>query len=712
MLNYEDVVESKPDTLATAADKWREMAKKFKELEARYAADVQSIFTRQEWIGSAAGSAQMQMAGTRRQLADAQAEAKAVAALLDDAHADFTAARNKVKTLGADANASGMRVTGAGNVGFDSTLVSPDVANAMRRDPDLREIESSWREKIRKALQEATDADEGARMALSRAAKVGDESNTFNHRPVDDIDTAEAERASELATRLASGKDLSSKETAELQRLLDHNAGNERFSQQFLGTMGPENTLRMSNRLSEGAYGKQGKDGNTQYAAIEDDLARTLATATRNTESPFYDKWTDGMREIGTKNLGSNTEPMYGYQCLATLMQNGDGYSSGYLNDLGNDIIAAEKKRDDMWSMPAATDPWLEIDPLDGVLGVMSKNPDAATTFLDPEAEGGNERLEYLLKDRDWPSTYYAHQYGIQEFDDPTSRMGLGLAIEAASTGAEPGKETGKIDGHTPGQARVMQETIQILDSDGGGDDIHHNMHAPIARALSDYVEDTHNIIAGGYSGYNSPEGRGSIWIDDGKGRLAVGEGSLIRVMRGVSDQEVNYALLYESERFYAAQKLADAPEAPGNANEHWEVPARETANVLGTFNAIGADVILDDRDDRKQWADDVAKYAYHGAGAPVTELMPVLGDTAQRIIDSATYEWAKDVKAAADAEAGNENSGKLSTGVAGTNDLIDRWAEGREMDPDHDSVRQIKQESEQSYITSRESAFTHLHRD
>ncbi|MFF4044086.1 hypothetical protein [Streptomyces sp. NPDC001816] len=73
----------------------------------------------------------------------------------------------------------------------------------------------------------------------------------------------------------------------------------------------------------------------------------------------------------------------------------------------------------------------------------------------------------------------------------------------------------------------------------------------------------------------------------------------------------------------------------------------------IGTFNAIGSDVILDDRDARKGWADDVAKYTYHVGGAPIT-LIPGVGDAAQRVLDSATYEWSKDVKAEADQAAGD----------------------------------------------------------
>ncbi|THA48336.1 hypothetical protein E6R62_29195 [Streptomyces sp. A1136] len=40
--------------------------------------------------------------------------------------------------------------------------------------------------------------------------------------------------------------------------------------------------------------------------------------------------------------------------------------------------------------------------PLDGLLGIMSRDPAASTSYLDPGPEGKNDNLHYLLKERDW----------------------------------------------------------------------------------------------------------------------------------------------------------------------------------------------------------------------------------------------------------------------------------------------------------------------
>jgi len=43
----------------------------------------------------------------------------------------------------------------------------------------------------------------------------------------------------------------------------------------------------------------------------------------------------------------------------------------------------------------------------------------------------------------------------------------------------------------------------------------------------------------------------------------------------------------------------------PGGAHANLETPAHDTGNVLGAYNAIGSDLILDERDGKRQWADD-----------------------------------------------------------------------------------------------------------
>lgn len=80
-------------------------------------------------------------------------------------------------------------------------------------------------------------------------------------------------------------------------------------------------------------------------------------------------------------------QPIRGYHTLVTLMQQASGpYSQRFLHDLGDDMIAVEKaapfKRNDAWDLPAALiephSKWFANDPLDGLLGIMAREPEAA----------------------------------------------------------------------------------------------------------------------------------------------------------------------------------------------------------------------------------------------------------------------------------------------------------------------------------------------
>lgn len=99
-----------------------------------------------------------------------------------------------------------------------------------------------------------------------------------------------------------------------------------------------------------------------------------------------------------------------------------------------------------------------------------------------------------------------------------------------------------------------MHNAIRYLDDEMGGDEFPEdleNLRRPMAKALADYVPDTHIILNGQESDYGGVAGKDSIHGSGDKAHIAVGQGSLIRVMRGISDDAPSYSLLHESERTY-----------------------------------------------------------------------------------------------------------------------------------------------------------------
>ncbi|MEW9517386.1 hypothetical protein [Streptomyces tubercidicus] len=744
MITYEQLYNLYLDSFTSAVEDWDFFISKLKAMDEACTHEVVKPFEKAGWTSSDMTSviAQARVAAVNREFSDALQEAKGIRGVLRDAHEALKKHKADLHQLAdEDAKRDGLVVSAKGKITPRDDLSEDE---GRRHDPDgqkaiaeqQRSIEA-LQARIERVLNDAAETDREASMTLRR--DIGKENNDFNGKAAASIGADQAGRASNLLKKLDQNETLSQHDLNELERLMSHNQHDPEFNKKLLNGLGPKKTLELADELDQIRHMDQ-VDGDEymyegdrkQYATIEHSLANGIGAANKDKE--FSEQWRGDMRKLGTEPVTDGSGDSYntlGYQALTGLLKHGDGegYPAHMTTGLTDDIIKAERHNPGVWDEAQTINyggdakPQECRDPVDDMLGVMSKDPDTSTRYLDP-AHGGEKRLEYLLDKRDWPDIHVSEQSqgaaqgtALKEYDkDPTnSRTGLGNVLEAATTGVQPGQEKIDYSGHTEGQARVMQSTIERLDNygHGGGDKIPENMHRPLARALSDYTADTHNIIAGEKREHDHPGGQKNILGEGDNAHITASERSVIRVLRGVSSEPENFAQVYESERFYAADQMGKASQHPGNANEHWQVPATNAGNVLGAYNAIGSDVYLDERDDKKQWADDTAKQIYHGVGLPITAI-PVVGDAAQRMLDQGTYDWTKDVKSAADAHANDKSASEMADGVGSTNDIIDRWEHdrerhGRPVPPM--AVQQMRQLAEHGYITSRESAFGALDR-
>ncbi|MFB7473891.1 DUF6571 family protein [Kitasatospora sp. NPDC056184] len=676
LLGFEDVMKADPSAMAKAAADWTAMAGKYQSVQHRLENEVLSVTGNQSlWLGYTAFTANQHVGFTRRQSIDAQTEAKAVASIITDAKNDFEAAQRKLKQTVADAQADGMKVTGTGAVMFDVDALDPATKQDYRHDRDYQQERSEaagqWAQKIRIALEEATAADQRAALRLRRAAKVGDLVNEFNGQAVGGGDEADGRRAAELASRLKDGKTLSPEELAELNNLMKANSGNPVYGQTLLNALGPQGTLLLADELQVRINDRDGKLKG-EYGELQTNLANTIGGATRDTGTKFYQDFRKGLQEAGVKNVnerhfGGRTEPIYGYQTLATLLQHGNaGYGSQFLNDLGTDILAAERGDKNRWASHQFNGPRpdLEYDPVNGVLKLMGQNPDAATMFLDPKAPGADDRLTYLLREREWPTSYVNTLYGPPMVDKTTHQAGLAAAVEAAATGDVPGEGSHNGGPHTPAQARVMQGVVDALDAGGKGSEIHDDLKMPLANALSDYVDDTHQIL----SQHHTNAKHDGAWEENGEGHLGGTPDHLIRVMRGVSDEPEAYATLYNAERAKAAETLAAIP--AGQQGPAWNVGA-----ALGAYDAIRSDVILDEKDDRMEWAEKTGEFASSVNGT-VTGFIPEVGDVAGAFVDAGISGWVDDVKKEAQDAGNTENSTKHFAALTQSQVMAGEWGE------------------------------------
>ncbi|MEU5102159.1 MULTISPECIES: DUF6571 family protein [unclassified Streptomyces] len=704
--------------LETAATKWDEAAKKFEAVQRIYDSKVKSVGLDGSWTGRANLVARPNMQLTDNQFTAAPKEARAIASILRDAHSQFVELRGKVKSAVADAQKAGMKVSDAGVASYDYSKAGASAANAARHDPGTHEAEQTWTRHIDAAVKAVDDADQGVKLALKAAVQDPDlidgAVNGFNDKAEGDIEKVEAKEAEELSTRINSGDKLSDKEMAELQRLFRDNQHDKAFSQTFLDAMGPKATIQLNNKFNSLAKDGDDKD----FRALQEGVATSLATATKSPSDPFYKKWQEGLRKVGTENFGRIGESLYGYQSFLNLMTHGKNYGKKFLLDLGNDLIALEKKDGtDKWQKGAGHS--LEsTDPLDDLLGIMGKQPDVAKAFLDPGVDGSNDHLRYVLQDRNWPKIVMQTPDGdIYYRDDPDSRQGLGPALEAGATGNVPGTDH-VLGYHTDAEARIMRDTIKLLDEGRHGGDLHPNLRDNMGRMLVDYTPETHEILT--RTGmYMDKDG---VWNDgtsDPKdSHMSVPRESLVRIMRGVSEDGKAFDEMYEAECFYAAGTLTKTdfhdPNERASAIEG-------ASSVFGFYDGISSDIARDKKDDAVSWANHAqtgefvitgGMQAAASAGASLAGKGPATGfvtDAIYRILYAGVYDWKEDQIAQAGHAAAGETEYHFTTGQKQVNHLVAGWAKENGYSAESGLSRHLVGSGQERYDSARTEGLIYL---
>ncbi|MFD8060647.1 hypothetical protein ACFXA0_27830 [Streptomyces cyaneofuscatus] len=751
MPTYHEIMTTDLSAITTAADKWTGMAGEFNKQEKAYEKEVQGITLERTWIGQSAEAANAQFRVMLNEYRAAQTQAKAIASLLRDAHTQFTEFKSKLQTVKADALKADMLISDAGRVTFDMSSLSESSRAVYRHDPDyqksVRDAVGSWQRAIDRLVAQTSDADAGVQIALKAVVKDTDATDGtrdgFNGQALGDIEAYELRNTQEIAERLLDGEKVSDADLAEMGRAMRDQAGDKVFAQGLLNKLGPEGIVKLSDVMSDRE--RDGGSSADQYTKLLGGLANTVATATQvpgsmtdagpgsakyeswlnSPDGAFYKKFTEGLKEAGAKNFDSKTNPLYGYRPFVEMMTRADQpFDDQFLNQLGHDMIAAEKDNRAIFEQWGGNHREGRADALDSLLGVMSENPDAATAFFDPKLEHGKAHLDYLVGNgddaREWPKLNTVAGPRVFIEDDPLSRHGLGLALEAGATGEEPGSPLGKPGPHSEGQARVMQGIIATLDQGTNGDTVPEALKVPLGRVLNDYTADTHAIL-GGYAP-GSPSGLDDVEGSGDSASITNSKASLLRVMRGVSDGVAGedadgnpirvFDTLYESQRLHSVDYLDAADHVnQSRLSENvtsWDVRSRDVGEVFGGMNAIGTDMILDVRDAEIGKINDQARYGYHGLGA-VVNMIPQVGDIAQRAVDAAAYEWSTSVMAEAEKDALSNVSVVTAEGIASTNGLIRDWAATRDAPDDSPAVRNAMQEAKQSYAGGREEGYSAL---
>ncbi|MEV5876816.1 DUF6571 family protein [Streptomyces sp. NPDC052101] len=721
MPTYHEILTTDLSTLTTAAERWDGMAKELNKQETAYRRDVHGITLRPTFAGESRQAANARFGVRLTEFQSAQTEAKAIASLLRDAHTQFVDLRKKLESARDDAIAKGMKVSDQGVVSYDTEKLSPGDRQELAHDPDsqesVRKSVASWQARIDQCVKDVDDADKGVEVAFTAVVKgpdMGDGTTPgFNGKAQGDIEKYEAQEADDIARRVAKGERVSAADLAELRRAFRDNKGDNAFSQTFLVGLGPDSTIKFTNELNHLAYSSD-KSHENVYMDLQSALADTVASATQvpgsvadmppgspkfkawldSADGAFYRQWMQGLEKYGTKNYGSNSNPLHGYQSFVSMMQQSDTkYDDQFLYQMADDLITAEKNHPGFFTEWGTGHDGIRADALDGLLGVMSRNPDAATHFFDPAGNGsgadhvGNDHLHYLLNARDWPKDVL-DRTGFSVIDDPLNRAGLGLALEAAATGHLPlqgNQEPLPTYTHETDQTRVMNGILGELDQ-GSSTSVPDNLRKPIAWALGEYAPDTHEILGGlnGDDATHMKDGYFPDTKDPGRAHLSTRPDTLVHVMRGLSDDPDAYATLHKAESRYIDAELDKLPK--GATGYDQSNPLAKSGAALGTFTAIREDVLNDGRMDAYSKADWKAKVAYHIIGGALTPLYVTtaggttiaVGDALQRGVDTWAWDWDNNMKAHADAKANEGINDQFLKSNTEMRILVQEWGRDR----------------------------------
>ncbi|MFD8425988.1 hypothetical protein ACFV1R_00060 [Streptomyces coelicoflavus] len=666
MLTYQDVMTIRLGPLTTAAVSWEQMADGFEDLGDFYRDSVQVVASDGGWVGVSADTAETRFSATRKQFSAAAVEARAVGGILLDIYAQFTERIQAVRNLVESAKEADMHIDAKGQAHLDTSKTKDRGSGGALGGAERAMLEASWTSAVAAAVQAVDDADQGAKLALRDAAGIKNffeemfdtargTSHDFNADAVGDIEVVEARAANKYADQILAGEKPDDPE--EWARLMRDNSDDAKFSQTVLNHLGPEGTIKITNQLNTFAYDSD--TGNKQhYLGSEQGLANALATATQNPKSKFYKDFHAGLKEAGMERYEWQGEKVRGYQSLVTLMQHGEGYSARFMHDLGDDLIAVEKadKGNDNWDLPkafvASRDEWFANDPLDGLLGVMSKDPEASATFLDPESDPnpddgkseGNDRLEYLTRKRDWdvvdghpimrnphdPDSMWGDPLRGSDIEDAQGRAGFGAALVAATTGIDPNNSGGGFVQHSEANNRVFENALKHLSAEGN--DFPPSLRTPMAMVMGNYGDEVHATTSAQLESL-SPLDRGEV----------------LEVSKQISRDRFAYLTLQDS---INREIVHDINTGVGGPEETWR-KAGHTVGFLEEARYQGLAVDADDARSRAAWE---AKMDYHTWGG-VVNFIPYGGDAAQRGVDVLTSRWLEDETAIIDAGQAYDNT-------------------------------------------------------
>ncbi|WP_158687525.1 hypothetical protein [Streptomyces sp. AA1529] len=719
-ISYDDIVNADFSDLETAAKSWEGMGKRFGTLGGHYRAHVRAAVDADSWQGEGAKMFGKWGGKTAEEYDQAEQEARGVGALFRLAHATFESHKKAVEKARDDAQAAGMDVNSHGHCTMNLDKVEAKkgkkVADQYRGDKQAQTVvEEKWDGAIKKAVREAQEADAAMKKRFMADPKEPEKGlpGGFNGAIGEEAVKRTAKRVANTYNSLKNGEVPPPRELQEASILARGLDEDPEFSRTLINSVGgPEGLVKVHNRLDDLAYVSD-PEHKKSYLSLDRGLAANLASATKNPESSFYKDFKDKMEKVGLKKydlklVTKNPDdapgpgPVRGYQSLVSLMQRGDdNYGKQFLTDTADAIRKAEDEGQDgdpdVWDLKGNFDgkkyAHFANDPYDGVLEVMSRQPEVSTEYLDPgKVMDKGDNLYYLLNDRDWKNVEMG-PVGPDGHDPDGetshSRRGLAHALEAGATGELPQdvKEPARLHPlHTGAEARVMNGVIHSLAPDQGAGGIHHNLQEPVANALADYASDTHETL------YRSDNIRNETGVKESGeyAELSADPEKLIQTMRGVSESPDAFSKIYDAERAQINRGIDGIPDDLGPKSDKVVDEMRRAGAGMGAMEAIKEDILGDKASDELEKAQWKAKIRYHVIGGFLTPIGGGLGDPLQRFVDTWTWEEANEESAEIKKELNAKKTEQWLSSDFQVRNMVSGWATSAGLKDDDPAVTNL----------------------
>ncbi|MEU8763944.1 DUF6571 family protein [Streptomyces sp. NPDC048659] len=709
MPTFEQLLNARLGPMDAAATQWTEMIAKLTALRTDAAA-MKSKADTSTWRGENATVTKAFVGKTAKEFGDAVAEAESVRDLLKDAHTLLKTAQDDLKAA-YENPPPGITIYPNGVL---SHRIHPDRRPAGSTEPVATQAQfDALRGKLEGILQRAAEADELCAWGLR--ALVRNHPNDFAEKGPRDIGEARRQREDEQR-QAANGREaaglyarwdhLDDKERARLLELVEGGKDVPAFTTELMTNLGyfgredQEALLLLAGSLEHG-----GRDGQVSAtdARLYKALSASLATAT-GPDSPLGTPggvpadWTQ--RLLATARNGNGLPDRHpgalpggatGWNELTGLMAADAGdapydpkdpkdsqfrkdkddpvYSEAFLTQVGNGIREWETGRKNAYD--GVMEHWqgTQQDPMKGLLNAMSRNPDAATHYFDPNT---TDNLKYFLEDRKWPGADVQDKMP-EDTQRSSARAEFAAAVDAAATGRPPGTDMSPVGTrHDGAQSAIFERMLAEYaeDTRKNPSAVPVSLRMAMGEMIGSYGSDVNEILG---KNMDNPTA-----FND----LTVSRGDLIRIIRSVSEDPQAFGAIHASQTAVVAEGLDRFPvESYRTEDPVMRSWVAQSSSVLGTLDGVRGDVIFDlgqAKKDANAWN---KMMNYHVIGAPFTGI-PWAGDVIQRSIDVSTADYMNGLNAKVDAETRNNMINHYDNGQRQMLTMLRETARERDLDP------------------------------